>query len=129
MKTIVLDGDKIVSLSTFYDETQRKLCPGFEGYGRNLDAFNDILRGGFGMYEYGEPFRLIWNDAAKSRDALGYDETLRYLGDRLQRVHPSNVDSVKERIRPAKLHQGHTLFDDIIDIIKSHTHIEFTLNW
>lgn len=28
--------------------------------GRNLDAFNDILRGGFGRHEYGQPIRIQW---------------------------------------------------------------------
>jgi len=32
-----------------YDEIQRKLCPGFDPFGRNLDALIDILRGGFGL--------------------------------------------------------------------------------
>ena len=31
-------------MEEFYDEVQRKLRPGFKGFGRNLLAFNDVLR-------------------------------------------------------------------------------------
>ena len=41
--------------------------PGFEGVGRNLSAFNDVLRGGFGLFEYDEPISIVWNHSAKSR--------------------------------------------------------------
>lgn len=27
--------------------------------GHNFDAFNDLLRGGFGVHEYGEPIVII----------------------------------------------------------------------
>ena len=37
----------------------------------NLDAFNDILRGGFGTPDGG--FVLVWRDHAASRNRLGVD--------------------------------------------------------
>ncbi len=43
----VFDGAKITSLEAFYDEVSNVLVPG-ASWGRNLNAFNDILRGGFG---------------------------------------------------------------------------------
>jgi hypothetical protein len=43
-------GEQLGS-DTFYDEVERKLCPGFEGFGRNLSAFNDVLRGGFSLFD------------------------------------------------------------------------------
>jgi len=43
-----LNGNSFGNMDTFYDEVERKLCPGFEGFGRNLSALNDVLRGGFG---------------------------------------------------------------------------------
>ena len=63
-----LDGDKIVDLESFYDEVSAKVLPGVR-WGRNLDAFNDILRGGFGTPEDG--FVLRWTSFAVSRAALG----------------------------------------------------------
>ena len=42
-----LHGSKIGSLVDFWDEVSESSIPGAQ-WGRNLDAFNDILRGGFG---------------------------------------------------------------------------------
>ena len=39
--------------------------------GRNLNAFNDILRGGFGRHEYGQPIHIQW---------LSYEKSVRDLG-------------------------------------------------
>ena len=47
-----IDGDNFSSIDEFYDEISRVLVPGVE-WGRNLSAFNDILRGGFGTPEGG----------------------------------------------------------------------------
>ncbi|NWF95738.1 MAG: barstar family protein [Candidatus Thorarchaeota archaeon] len=58
VKEFVLDGSNMVSVDGFYDEVQRVLCPDFSGFGRNLDALNDILRGGFGTFEYGDQIRI-----------------------------------------------------------------------
>jgi RNAse (barnase) inhibitor barstar len=67
-KEYVIEGMRISSIWTFYDEISRVLIPGAR-WGRNLDAFNDILRGGFGTPEDG--FTLVWNDSAISRKQLG----------------------------------------------------------
>ena len=64
----VLDGPRITSLDAFYDEVSNVLVPG-RWWGRNLDAFDDILRGGFGTPKTG--FILRWQHADVSRAALG----------------------------------------------------------
>lgn len=38
-----IDGEHFVSLDEFYDEISKQLIPDAK-WGRNLDAFNDILR-------------------------------------------------------------------------------------
>ena len=63
----VLDGSRITSLETFYDEVSRVLIPGRQ-WGRNLDAFNDILRGGFGTPDEG--FTLKWSHSVVSKKKL-----------------------------------------------------------
>lgn len=40
-----IDGKNFSTLEEFYEEISRVLFPGAE-WGRNLDAFNEILRGG-----------------------------------------------------------------------------------
>ena len=91
--------------------------PGAE-WGRNLDAFNDILRGGFGTPAGG--FRLRWVNFQRSREALGYAETIRWLEYKIQHCHPDNVKYVKQDIDVAHHGEGPTLADIIVDIIRTH---------
>lgn len=46
LKSFVLTGSS--SRYDFYDEVEIKLCGVNSGFGRNLDAFRDVLIGGFG---------------------------------------------------------------------------------
>jgi RNAse (barnase) inhibitor barstar len=65
--TYEIDGSRFSTLEGFYDEISRVLIPGAE-WGRNLDAFNDVLRGGFGTPEGGVV--LCWKNSALSREHL-----------------------------------------------------------
>lgn len=114
---IQLDGGVIDGLESFYDEVSRKLIPGAE-WGRNLDAFNDILRGGFGTKAGG--FVLRWIDSARSRSALGHRETAQYLERKLGTCHPSNVETVREDLEACRRGEGPTLFDILVEIIREH---------
>jgi RNAse (barnase) inhibitor barstar len=86
--TIVLDGNQFHDLPSFYDEVERTMTKdlGWD-FGRNLDAFNDVLRGGFGVYDYEEPVRLIWRHSYKSRADLGWEESEKYLQSQLATCH------------------------------------------
>lgn len=71
-RIFVIDGDRFQSLEGFYVEMQRIFTDELNWeIGHNLDAFNDLLRGGFGMHEYGEPIHIIWRNLGKSREVLG----------------------------------------------------------
>lgn len=97
-KTIIIDGEKISSAATFYEEVESKLTKNLDWQiGRNLNAFNDILRGGFGIHDYEEPITLIWLNSSKSRRDL------------------------REK------YNGEAFFEAIVRIIISHDHIEFKL--
>ncbi|QQS09331.1 MAG: barstar family protein [Phycisphaerales bacterium] len=113
----VIDGDKFSTLEGFYDEVERVLIPG-AAWGRNLNAFNDILRGGFGTPEGG--FVLRWVQSDRSREHLGYRETVRQLQSRLIRCHPSNCAAVAEQLELAKEGTGSTVFDWLVEIIREH---------
>jgi RNAse (barnase) inhibitor barstar len=116
-KTYVIDGARFSSLEEFYDEISSVLIPGAY-WGRNLDAFNDILRGGFGTPEGG--FVLRWENSRLSRRRLGYRETVRQLQLRLQRCHPSNRERVRRDLNKARQEQGPTVFDWLVEIIEDH---------
>jgi len=87
-------------------------------WGHNLDAFNDILRGGFGTPEGG--FILRWKNSAVSRERLGYPETVRQLDRRLTRCHPRNRQAVGQELDRARLGVGPTVFDWLVEIIEIH---------
>jgi hypothetical protein len=93
-----VDGSEFSTLEGFYDHVSLRIIPGAE-WGRNLDAFNDILRGGFGTPEEG--FILCWDNHEISKRNLGYFETARQLRKRLERCHPSNTASVENYLAEA----------------------------
>lgn len=112
-----IDGNDFATLEEFYDVISSVLLPG-ANWGRNLDAFNDILRGGFGTPENG--FILRWRNSQVSRDRLGYPETVRQLELRLLRCHSSNRPRVREELERAKDETGPTVFDWLVEIIQNH---------
>lgn len=112
-----LDGARFDSLEGFFDEVERALIPGAR-WGRNLDAFHDVLRGGFGTPDGG--FRLRWRHAGRSREALGHAETARWLEARLPHVHPTNRASFEARLADARAGRGETLFETLVDLVRRH---------
>ena len=112
-----IDGTRFSTLEDFYDEVSRVLIPGVF-WGRNLDAFNDILRGGFGTPQEG--FLLVWKHSDISRKNLSYLETVRQLQLRLARCHPSNREFVARDLESAKRNEGATVFDWLVEIIRAH---------
>lgn len=115
--TIEIDGTCFDGLEGFWSEISTRVIPGVE-WGRNFDAFNDILRGGFGTPKGG--FRLRWLNFPRSREALGYAETLRWLEDKLRTCHPQSRDSVQEEIVRAGRGEGQTVADMIVAIVRIH---------
>ena len=103
-----IDGAEFTSLDEFYVHVSVRLIPNVD-WGRNLDAFNDILRGGFGTPEDG--FVLCWHSHEISKRKLGYRETVRQLQRRAERCHPSNRIAVEAQLAAALEGKGPTVFD------------------
>ena len=62
-----IDGRRFSNMAGFYDEVEQVFICGLDWkIGRNLNAFNDILRGGFGRHEYGQPIHIQWLAYEKS---------------------------------------------------------------
>jgi barstar (barnase inhibitor) len=71
-QVFTIDGRKFSTMKGFYQEVEAVFTDGIGWHiGDNLDAFNDVLRGGFGRYEYGEPIHIRW---------ISYDKSIRNLG-------------------------------------------------
>lgn len=96
-REFVINGGKFNDIGGFYLEVDILFTKGLDWRtGHNLDAFNDILRGGFGVHEYGEPIKIIWMNFAKSRKDFGYKATVKHYEQMLTCCHPTNIDSVKK---------------------------------
>ena len=116
-KTYALDGVEFSSLEGFADHFTNVVLPEWRWNG-NLDAFNDILRGGFGTPEKG--FVIRWKNSELSKRKLGYPETIRQLEKRLKECHPANREFVAKDLEAAQRHEGATVFDWLVEIIEVH---------
>ena len=95
-KTVFINGNNFSTLEGFYSEIDNVLTKDLDWTtGHNFDAFNDLLRGGFGVHEYEEPIKLIWQHSEKSKIDLN------------------------------ALRQNETVYEILKSIIKEHKHIEF----
>ncbi|MBN1330946.1 MAG: barstar family protein [Candidatus Heimdallarchaeota archaeon] len=59
-RIFTLNCQDISSIDEFHDEVNNVLCPEINWYGRNWDAFNDILRGGLGSFDSDEEIIIIF---------------------------------------------------------------------
>ncbi|OAR26581.1 barnase inhibitor [Streptomyces sp. ERV7] len=121
MTTIyVIDGKQTPTLEDFW-RVIGEAVNGPGGYfGKNLDAFNDCLRGGFGTPEDGD-FHFEWHDHAYAREALGHAETARQLETVLTRCHFTNRERVAAELAAAKVGRGPTVFDWLVEVFEGET--------
>jgi Barstar (barnase inhibitor) len=116
LPVLVIDGARFSDFDGFTREFSRLLVS--YTWRGNLDAFNDLLRGGFGTPQNG--WVLRWLNSELSRSALGYEATIQRLEVLLLTCHPSQRSKIEGRIRRARRGQGPTLFDEIVQIIREH---------
>lgn len=116
LPVLVIDGAHFSDFNGFTREFSQLLDN--HAWHGNLDAFNDLLREGFGTPENG--WVLKWLNSESSRSALGYEAKIQRLERLLPTCHPSNRSSIEGRIRRARRGQGPTLFDEIVEIIREH---------
>jgi RNAse (barnase) inhibitor barstar len=115
---IIIDANEFRDLEGFAKHFSEVALRGRHRWNGNLDAFNDILRGGFGTPKDG--FTLVWRHSAISKERLGYCETIKWLEDRVQDCHPTSVSSMQQRLAEARQGKGQTLFDMLVEIIRVH---------
>ena len=115
-------------MTEFYDEIEKKLTNGLDWkIGRNVDTFNDVLNGRFGVHDYEEAIKLRWENSAKSKRDLGQKSTVKFIQEKLTTCHPANISSVKSDLEDAKSGKGQLLFEIIVDITRGHGHIQLDL--
>ena len=116
VRELVIDGENFSDLPGFYAEISRAFGLEEDDRIRNMDALNDLLRGGFSEGDAG-PKRIRWLHSDKSREDLGYEATAAYYERMLRRAHETNREKIRKRAENARQGQGATLFDLITWLI------------
>ncbi len=125
VKQIQIEGNRINDIASFYEEINRVFMPG-ESWriGQSLDAFNDLLFGGYGTLQGFQSVELVWHHMAHSRQALGDQATRVYYRDKLRPGSPYNKKLFEEKLAALESGHGETYFDTILAIIAAHPHIK-----
>ena len=127
MRKIEIDGNKFSNLAEFYDEIESKLTSGLNWkIGRNLNALDDVLGGGFGIHEMDENIEVVWLNSEKSKSDLGWRETISYVQKKLETCHPTNKPDVKSDLKDAESKKGQTLYEIIAELISEKRNIKLT---
>jgi RNAse (barnase) inhibitor barstar len=116
LPVLIIDGVNFHDFDGFVREFSSQLVD-FSWNG-NLDAFNDILRGGCGTPSGG--LQIRWFNSRISREVLGWKEMALWLERTSTTRHASNIPVITERLEAARRHEGQTLFDWIVEIIDDH---------
>lgn len=123
-KLVTIDGSRITDIPSFYAEINRVFMSGEDWQlGNSLDAFNDLLYGGFGLLQINEPVVLYWQHMEQSRAALGYAVTKRFYEDKLLPDSPYDKDLARDKLTALESGTGQTYFDILLEIIAEHPNI------
>ncbi|MFC6099151.1 barstar family protein [Olivibacter domesticus] len=128
MKQITINGNNIHNIASFYAEINRVFMAEEQWQiGNSLDAFNDLLYGGFGAIKSDEKVQLIWNNMDKSKEVLGYEITKAYYEEKLKAGSTFNREYFREKLTTLEDGRGETYFDILMAIIAEHPNIELVV--
>ena len=125
---IVINGDHFSNLSEFYEEASSVLMNNVDWKVGSLDGFDDILYGGFGVFENKDEVELNWKKSQKSKNDLGFEATREFYENKIKQGKPFNIELIQQKLDELISGEGQTLFDILIEIIESHENIILTLN-
>ena len=117
-REVILDGDKFSDLKGFFTQASRAFGTPEGREIRNMDAFNDALRGGLGRHEVYEPLAIRWLHSDKSREDRGYEAAAAWYESLLEKAHPANREALEKRLAAARAGEGPTLFDTLTGVIR-----------
>lgn len=125
MKTLTIRGRDIRNISSFYTEINRVFMADEDWkLGESLDAFNDLLFGGYGAITGPEPVELVWKDIDASRVALGIETIRAHLSAKLRQPELYSVTIIQQQLDQLEEGNGSTYFDTILDIIRDHPNLK-----
>ncbi|WP_228434642.1 ribonuclease inhibitor [Chryseobacterium indologenes] len=125
---IVIHGGHFSSLGGFYEEVSKVLMKNTDWNVGTLDGFDDILYGGFGVFENHEEIEILWKESEKSKQELGFSATREFYENKIKQGKPFNIKLIQQKLDDLISGKGPTLFDILVEIIESHTNINLTLS-
>ena len=124
-KTIIIDGNNIYDIPSFYDEINRVFMSKEDWkIGQSLDALSDMFYGGYGEITGNENISLIWKNFDRNKKDLGIESTKSYYQNKLKSPAIFNVDFVYKKLVELDAGTGKTYFDIILEIIGEHQNIK-----
>ncbi|WP_073293052.1 ribonuclease inhibitor [Chryseobacterium polytrichastri] len=127
-KRTVINGSHFSNLAGFYEEVSKVLTKDINWKVGTLDGFNDILYGGFGIFENDDEVEILWEESEKSRKDLGFEATKEFYENKIKQGKPFNVELIQEKLNKLIEGKGQTLFDVLLEIIEEHKNIVLILN-
>jgi RNAse (barnase) inhibitor barstar len=126
-KIITIDGRHFSDLPGFYHEVSLVLMKDTDWKAGTLDGFDDILYGGFGVFEGGEEIEIIWKESQKSKEDLGLESTRNFYQNKIRQGKPFNIQLMQQKLEDLLSGKGQTLFEILVEIIESHKNITLIL--
>ena len=125
IKELVLDGGQFHDIPSFYEEVNRVFMADADfKLGISLDAFNDMLYGGYGAIRGNEPIRLRWLNLEKSRGDLGVEATIAFYKAKLEQLGTFDAEWSRRKLEELERGEGQTYFDILLEIIGLHPNIQ-----
>lgn len=118
-KMTVINGSHFSNLEAFYEEVSLLFLKDEDWKVGTLDGFDDIL--------YGYEGEIIWKNARKSKQDLGFDLTKEFYENKIRQGKPFNVTLIQQKLDDLINGNGQTLFEILIDIIELHKNIKLFL--
>jgi len=116
----VINGRHFSDLEGFYREVSHLLMKDEDWQVGTLDGFNDIL--------YGFQGEIIWKEAQKSKEDLGFHLTKEFYEHKIRLGKTFNVALIRQKRDELMAGKGQTLFEILVEIIQSHQKITLILN-
>jgi len=128
IKELILDGNRIHDIPSFYDEVNRVFMQevGFT-LGPSLDAFNDVLHGGYGAIRGNEPICLKWLHFEKNKEDLGVAATIAFYRAKLEQPETFNPEWARKKVDELECGEGQTYIDMLLEIIGEHPNIRLVV--
>lgn len=119
----VINGSHFSNLPEFYEEVSQVLMKNVDWKVGTLDGFDDILYGGFGVFESKDKVEILWKDSQKSREDLGFEATKEFYENKIKQGKPFNIELIQQKLDDLISGKGQTLFEILIEIIDSHKNV------